>query len=77
LQAKKSLGNKSTGKNVKRLLNCLDYGLILEKINPSTQMIVDHRVERLCKQYSPNLNSKNIRETKSQAKKDNISINYF
>jgi len=68
---------KSQAKIVKKLQNCLDYGHILGQINPSSQIIVNHRVESLCKQYLPNLESKNIWETKPKARKDNISINHF
>jgi len=64
-------------KIVKSLQNCFDYGHILEQINPSTQKIVEHSVESLCKQYLPNLESKNVWETKPQVRKDNISINHF
>ena len=61
----------------KTLLNCLDYGHILGQINPSTQKIVDHRVESLSKPCVPNLESKIIWETKPKAKKHNTSINNF
>jgi len=71
LRAKKVWETKPQAKIVKSLQNCLDYGHILGKINPSTQLIADHSVESLCKQYLPNLESKNILETKPQAKKDN------
>jgi len=77
LRKKKVWETKPQAKILKNLLNCFDYGHILGQINPSTQTIVKHRVQSLCKQYSPNLESKNIWETKPQAKKDNISINHF
>ena len=38
---------KPQAKIVENLLNCLEYGHILGQINPSTQIIVDHRVESL------------------------------
>jgi len=51
---------KPQAKIVENLKNCFDYGHILGQTKPSSQKIVDHRVESICKQYLPNLESKNI-----------------
>jgi len=76
-EPKKVWETKPQAKNEKRLQNCLDYGHILRQINPSTQIIVEHSVESLCKQNPPNLESKNIRETKLKARNEIISRNDF
>ena len=77
IRVRKNLENETTEKILKNLQNCLDYGHILGQFYPSTQITVEYSVERICKQYLPNLESTKIWQTKPHAKADNISINYL